>query len=72
MVHEIKTKEIPEIDDEFASEVSDFDTLDEYKADLEVKIKEQKEKDAREQKEEQAVEKSVANATMENPDAMID
>lgn len=71
-VHEIKTKEVPEIDDEFASEVSDFDTLDEYKADLETKLKEQKEKDAREQKEDQAVEKVVANASMEIPDAMID
>ncbi len=71
-VHEIKTKEIPEIDDEFASEVSDFDTLDEYKEDLKVKIKEQKEKDAREQKEDQAVEKAVANASMEIPDAMVD
>ncbi len=71
-VHEIKTKEIPEIDDEFASEVSDFDTLDEYKEDLKVKLKEQKEKDAREQKEDQAVEKAVANASMEIPDAMID
>ena len=71
-VHEIKTKEVPEIDDEFASEVSDFDTLDEYKADLETKLKEQKEKDAREQKEDQAVEKAVANASMEIPDAMID
>ncbi len=72
IVHEIKTKEIPEIDDEFASEVSDFDTLDEYKEDLKVKLKEQKEKDAREQKEDQAVEKAVANASMEIPDAMID
>ncbi len=71
-VHEIKTKEIPEIDDEFASEVSDFDTLDEYKEDLKVKIKEQKEKDAREQKEDQAVEKAVANASMEIPDTMVD
>lgn len=71
-IHEIKTKEIPEIDDEFASEVSDFDTLDEYKEDLKVKLKEQKEKDAREQKEDQAVEKAVANASMEIPDAMID
>lgn len=72
VIHEIKTKEFPEIDDEFASEVSDFDTLDEYKADLEVKLKEQKEKDAREQKEDQAVEKAVANASMEIPDAMVD
>lgn len=72
MVHEIKAKEIPEIDDEFASEVSDFDTLDEYKADVEAKLKEQKESAALEQKEDQAVEKAVANATMEIPDAMID
>lgn len=71
MVHEIKTKEIPEIDDEFASEVSDFDTLDEYKADVEAKLKEQKESAAQEQKEDQAVEKAVANAAMEIPDAMI-
>ncbi len=71
-IHEIKTKEIPEIDDEFASEVSGFDTLDEYKEDIAAKLKEQKEKDAREQKEDQAVEKAVANASMEIPDAMID
>lgn len=71
-VHEIKIKEIPEIDDEFASEVSDFDTLDEYKEELKAKMKEQKEKDAREQKEDQAVEKAVANASMELPDAMVD
>ncbi len=71
-IHEIKTKEIPEIDDEFASEVSGFDTLDEYKEDVAANLKEQKEKDAREQKEDQAVEKAVANASMEIPDAMID
>ena len=46
--------------------------MDEYKEDLKVKIKEQKEKDAREQKEDQAVEKAVANASMEIPDAMVD
>ena len=39
-VHEIKAKELPEIDDEFAAEVSEFDTLDEYKADVKAKIKE--------------------------------
>ncbi len=71
-VHEIKTKELPEIDDEFASEVSDFDTLDEYRTDVEAKLKEQKESAAKEQKEDQAVEKAVANASMEIPDAMID
>ena len=42
-IHEIKEKQIPEIDDEFAAEVSEFDTLDEYKADVKAKIKEQKE-----------------------------
>ena len=44
-VHEIKAKEVPEIDDEFAAEVSEFDTLEEYKADLKAKIKEQKTKE---------------------------
>ena len=46
-VHEIKAKELPEIDDEFAAEVSEFDTLDEYKADVKAKIKEQKATDGK-------------------------
>ncbi len=71
-VHEIKVKELPELDDEFASEVSEFDTLEEYKADLKAKIKEQKIADGKRKKEDQAVEKAVANATMEIPEAMID
>ena len=71
-VHEIKTKELPELDDEFAAEVSEFDTLDEYKADIKTKIKEQKIAEGKRQKEDQAVEKAVANATMEIPEAMID
>ena len=71
-VHEIKEKELPEIDDEFAAEVSEFDTLDEYKADVKAKIKEQKENEGKQKKEDQAVEKAVANATMEIPEAMID
>ncbi len=71
-VHEIKVKELPELDDEFAAEVSEFDTLDEYKADIKAKIKEQKIAEGRRQKEDQAVEKAVANATMEIPEAMID
>ncbi len=70
-VHEIKVKELPELDDDFAAEVSEFDTLEEYKADLKAKIKEQKLNDGNRQKEEQAVEKAVENATMEIPDAMI-
>ena len=71
-IHEIKAKEIPEIDDEFAAEVSEFDTLDEYKADVKAKIKEQKAVDGKRKKEDQAVEKAIANATMEIPDAMVD
>ena len=71
-IHEIKEKQITEIDDEFAAEVSEFDTLDEYKADVKAKIKEQKENEGKQKKEDQAVEKAVANATMEIPEAMID
>lgn len=71
-VHEIKAKELPELDDEFAAEVSEFDTLDAYKADIKAKIKEKKIEEGNRKKEDQAVEKAVANATMEIPDAMID
>lgn len=71
-VHEIKAKEIPEIDDEFAAEVSEFDTLEEYKADVKTKIKEQKIAEGKAKKEDQAVEQAVANAQMELPEAMID
>ena len=71
-VHEIKAKELPEIDDEFAAEVSEFDTLEEYKADVRAKLVEQKEAEAKNKKEDQVVEAAVANATMELPEAMID
>ena len=60
-VHEIKAKELPEIDDEFAAEVSEFDTLEEYKADVKAKIKEQKAADGKRNQEDQAVEQAVAN-----------
>ncbi len=70
-VHEIKVKEVPELDDDFAAEVSEFDTLDEYKASIKVKLVEQKFAEAKRAKEDQAVEKAVANATMEIPEAMI-
>lgn len=72
MVHEIKVKELPEIDDEFAAEVSEFDTLEEYKTDVEAKLKESKEADAKRQKEDQAVEQAVKNASFEIPEPMID
>ena len=45
-IHEIKTKEVPALDDEFAKDVSEFDTLDELKADLKKKITEERQKDA--------------------------
>lgn len=71
-VHEIKTKEIPEIDDEFASEVSEFDTLEEYKADIKAKIKEQKVAEGKTKQEDQVVEQAVKNASYEIPEAMVD
>ncbi len=71
-VHEIKAKELPELDDEFAAEVSEFDTLEEYKADIKAKIKEKKATEGESAQEDSLVETAVANATMEVPDAMID
>ena len=56
----------------FAQDVSEFDTLDEYRASVEAKIRERKEKDAQNQKETAAVEKAVANAAVEIPDAMVE
>ena len=70
-VNAIKAKELPELDDEFASEVSEFDTLAEYKEDIKKNLTEKKEKEAKTKKEDQAVEKAVANATMEVPEAMV-
>ena len=72
VIHEIKVKELPELDDEFAGEVSEFDTLDEYKADIKAKLSETKQKQATTENENNVVEKVVGNATMELPEAMID
>ena len=71
-VHEIKAKELPEIDDEFAAEVSEFDTLEEYKADVKTKIKEQKAAEGKAKQEDQVVEQAVKNATYELPEAMVE
>ncbi len=71
-VHEIKAKELPDLDDDFAAEVSEFDTLEEYREDLRTKLFAKKADDAKRAKEDQAVEKAVANASMEIPEAMID
>ena len=71
-VNKITAKELPEIDDEFASEVSDFDTLAEYKESIAKTIREKKEAEAKTEKEDALVKKAIENATMEIPDAMID
>ncbi|MCU6736226.1 trigger factor [Diplocloster agilis] len=71
-VKEIKVKELPKADDDFAQDVSEFDTLDEYKADIKAKLQEKKEKDAKTAKEDAVIDKIVENATMEIPDAMIE
>ena len=71
-IKEIKYKELPELNDEFAGEVSEFETLDEYKADIRKKLTESKEKQAATENENRVVEAVVKNATMEIPEAMID
>lgn len=71
-VKEIKEKELPEVDDEFASEVSEFDTLAEYKEDLKKNLEEKKAKDAKDAKEEAAIEAVVEASEMEIPEAMLE
>ncbi|ACX63792.1 trigger factor [Paenibacillus sp. Y412MC10] len=70
-VHEIKRKQLPELDDEFAKDVSEFDTLDEYKGDLKKQLLTRKEQEAQGVRENEAVEKAAANAEVEIPEAMI-
>ncbi len=72
-VNAIKAKELPELDDEFASDVSEEgETMDEYKAEVRGKIKERKEREAKEKKENQTVEQAVANAEIDLPEPMVD
>lgn len=68
---EIKVKELPELDDEFAQDVSDFDTLDEYKADVEKKLLEGKEQEIKREQEDEIIGKIIEDATMEIPQQMI-
>lgn len=70
-IKEIKEKELPELDDEFASEVSEFDTLEEYKADVKKNLASKKEEDAKNQKEMAAIEAVIEASEMEIPDAYI-
>lgn len=71
-VDEIKVKELPEADDDFAQDVSKFDTLAEYKEDLKAKLTEDKKAAAKRAKEDAVIEKIIENAKMEIPDAMVD
>ncbi|GLI06645.1 trigger factor [Paenibacillus tyrfis] len=70
-LHDIKRKNLPALDDEFAKDVSEFDTLDEYKADLENKLKERKQSEADRKKENDLVEKASETAQVEIPEVMI-
>jgi trigger factor len=71
-VNAIKEKQLPEVDDEFASEVSEFDTLKAYKADVKKTLKAQKEKEATAAKEDAVIEAIIEDAKMDIPDAMIE
>ena len=71
-VKEIKMKELPELDDDFAQDVSEFDTVDEYKDDLKAKLLENKEEALKREKEEEIVNKIVENSEMEIPEQMVE
>jgi len=70
--HEVKEKEVPVLDDEFAKDVSEFDTLDALKADLEKKIREEREQQVNRAFEDALMEQVAANITAEIPDAMVE
>ena len=71
-INEIKAKELPELDDEFAKDVSEFDTLAEYKEDLRKHLEVEKENEAKRTKEDEAIKKIIDKSTMEIPEAMIE
>ncbi len=71
-IKEIKEKQLPDADDEFASEVSEFDTLAEYKEDIRKNLAEKKEKDAKNAKEDAAIKAAVEASEMEIPEAMLE
>ena len=70
-VKAIKVKELPKLDDDFAKDVSEFDTLADYKADIKKNLTEKKKEAAKSERERLAVAAAVENATMEIPDAMV-
>ncbi len=71
-VKEIKEKQLPELDDEFAAEVSEFDTLDEYKADVRKNLEDKKAADAKNAKEDAVIAAIIEDSKMEIPDAMLE
>ncbi len=71
-IKEIKVKELPELDDEFAGEVSEFETLEEYKADLKAKLSETKGRQAAAENENRVVARAVANASIDIPEPMLE
>lgn len=71
-IHEIKMKEMPELDDEFAKDVSEFDTLDELKADIKKQISDKKESEAKTDFENQLMEQVVENMECEIPECMFE
>lgn len=71
-VNSITKKELPEINDEFAQDVSEFDSLEAYKEDIKAKLLEKKEAEAKAQKENKVVDAIIENSTMEIPDAMVE
>ena len=71
-VHEIKEKEVPELDDELAKDVSEFDTLEELKADIKSKLEAQKAEEAKMELENKLLEKISENSKIDIPEAMIE
>lgn len=71
-INEIKKKELPKLDDEFASEVSEFETLKEYKASIKKNLTERRKEEAKREKETSVVEKVVENVTIDIPEPMLD
>lgn len=71
-IHEIKSAVAPELNDEFAQDVSEFDTLEEYKEDLRKQLQANKEVEAKRAKEDEAIKKIIDKSSMEIPEAMIE
>lgn len=71
-VNSISEHQVPELDDDFVQDVSEFDTVEEYKADVEKKIRERKEKALKSENESAAVRAALKNASMDIPDAMVE